>query len=325
MIPSKLKRGDRVAVVAPARSMSIISGEVSAAAEKRLGSLGIETVIAENAGETDEFNSSSIRSRIEDLDWAFGSRDIKAVMTVIGGFNSNQLLRHMDYGLIRRNPKVLCGYSDITALQNAIYAKTGLVTYYGPHFSNFGMKRGLEYTVDHFRKCLFSSRPFEVRVSREWSDDPWYADQERRRFERNRGYEVIHEGRVEGRLLGGNLCTFNLLQGTEFMPDIRRSVLFLEDDHMSNPVTFDRDLQSLMHQPGFEEVRGIVIGRFQKASGMASGLLRKTIETKEELEGVPVIANADFGHTTPQFTFPIGGKARFEAAVGKARLWITEH
>jgi len=125
--------------------------------------------------------------------------------------------------------------------------------------------------------------------------------------------------------LGANLCTFNLLQGTEYFPDLKDSILFIEDDDMTLPITFDRDLQSLIHQPGFEKVKGIVIGRFQKKSEMPSDILVKIIKTKKELDNLPIVANVDFGHTSPMITFPIGGEVSLEAANGKINLEIVKH
>ncbi len=176
---------------------------------------------------------------------------MKAVLTAIGGYNSNQLLRYLDYDLIKANPKILCGYSDITALTVAIHARTALVTYSGPHFSTFGMEQGLGYTLEYFQKCLLKTGPFTIDPSTEWSDDKWARDQQDRTFIRNEGCVVICEGSAEGTLLGGNLCTLNLLQGTEFMPSLAGSLLLLEDDYELKALTFDRDLQSLLHQPGF--------------------------------------------------------------------------
>ncbi len=89
-------------------------------------------------------------------------------MTVIGGFNSNQLLNHLDFDLIRRNPKVFCGFSDISVLNNAFYAQAGLVTYSGPHFSSLGMKHGLEYTVEYFQKCLMSGESVDIQSATQW-------------------------------------------------------------------------------------------------------------------------------------------------------------
>ena len=102
----------------------------------------------------DEYNCAKIEDRVKDLEEAFKDKNVKAILTVIGGYNSNQLLKYIDYDVIKENPKILCGYSDITALLDSIYAKTGLVTYYGPHYSSFGMKKGFEYTLEYFRKMF---------------------------------------------------------------------------------------------------------------------------------------------------------------------------
>lgn len=325
MMPKKLKAGDEIRVISSARSLAIISKESRDIALRRLKELGLKVTFSEHAEEKDEFDSSSIKSRTEDFHKAFSDKNVKGILTTIGGFNSNQLLRYADYDLIKSNPKILCGYSDITALQNAIYKKAGLVAYSGPHFSSFGMSKGLEYTIEYFKKCLMEKSFFGVRPSKEWSDDAWYEDQEDRKFIKNRGFMVINEGEAEGTTIGGNLCTFNLLQGTEFMPSLKNSILFIEDDEESKPQHFDRDLQSLIHLPDFNGVKGIVIGRFQKASGMADDLLIKIIKTKKELENIPVVAGVDFGHTTPRITFPVGGKARLLAHKNDVKLEILEH
>ena len=325
IFPAKLKSGDKIMVIAPSRSLSILNDETVKVAMERFTDLGLRVEISKHAREMDEFNSSSIKSRVEDINSAFSSSDIDAVFTVIGGFNGNQLLRYLDFKTIGANPKIFCGYSDITILQNSIYAKTGLVTYSGPHFSSFGMRLGFDYTLDYLNRCLFSTGAFEVKPSMEWSDDRWHNDQVARKFIRNDGYNVINFGKAEGTIIGGNLCTFNLLQGTEFMPKLKGSILFIEDDYETRPHIFDRDLQSLIHQPGFEDVRGIVIGRFQTESKMTAGLLDRIIKTKKELDGIPVISGVDFGHTTPQITYPVGGTASLEAGAGGAVLKVLKH
>ena len=325
MMPEKLKPGDEIRVIAPARSMGIISEESQETAKQILGELGFKVTYSKHVHEKDEFNSSSIKSRVEDLHEAFADKNVKAILTTIGGFNSNQLLRYLDYGLIKKNPKIICGYSDITALNNALYKKTGMVTYSGPHFSTFGMKKGLEYTIEYFKKCLMQKEPYEVKPSEKWSDDAWYLDQNKRKFIKNKGYLLINEGEAKGTIIGGNQCTFNLLQGTEYRPKFKNTILFLEDDEEVEPHHFDRDLQSIIHLPDFDQVKGIVIGRFQKVSEMTEEKIRKIIKTKKELENIPVITGADFGHTTPQITFPIGGTAKLYAKEGKVKLEIIKH
>lgn len=314
MIPNKLKKGDEIRVIAPARSMSSVRDEMKTIADRALSSLGYKITFGKNVNEIDDFRSSSIASRVEDLHDAFSDKNVKAILTVIGGFNSNQLLGHIDWDLIKKNPKIFCGYSDITALGNAIYAKTGLATYSGPHYSSFGQKKHMEYTIEYFEKCLLNDQAFYIEPSKAWTDDPWYKDQDNRHPIKNQGYLVISGGEAEGTILGANLCTFNLLQGTEYMPHLADSILFIEDDSESVPHTFDRDLQSLIHQLGFSGVKGLIIGRFQNESNMTNELLTQIIKSKKELDNMPIIANVDFGHTDPRITFPIGGKATIQAS-----------
>lgn len=324
IFPDKLKLGDEIRVIAPSRSLAIISKESRKIANDRIEKLGLKLSFGKHVEEIDDFTSSTIDSRIEDLHNAFSDKNIKAILTVIGGFNSNQLLRYVDWGLIKNNPKILCGFSDITALNNAFFAKTGLVTYSGPHYSSFGQKLYFDYTLDYFKKCLMTNDSFEVRPSETWSDDAWYKNQDNRNLIPNNGWLVINEGNAKGTLLGANLCTFNLLQGTEYFPDITSSVLFLEDDEESAPHDFDRDLQSLIHLPEFSKIKGLVIGRFQRTSEMTNEKLIQIIKTKKELN-LPVIANVDFGHTDPKITFPVGGEVELEFKETSSSIKITEH
>jgi muramoyltetrapeptide carboxypeptidase LdcA involved in peptidoglycan recycling len=325
MIPEKLRPGDAICIVSPSTSLAVIQAGTRQIAGENLSGLGLHITFGRNAEALDQARSSSIEQRLGDLHDAFSDPQIKGLLTSIGGYNCNQLLEYLDYDLIRRHPKILCGFSDITALGNAILAKTGLVTYSGPHYSTFGMRQGLEYTLEYFRKCLMENGPFEVAPSETWSDDAWYRDQEQREFVPNPGYLVINEGQAEGRLVGGNLCTFNLLQGTPFMPSLENTILVVEDDCESQAPHIDRDLQSLLHLPGFEGVRGLVIGRFQKASQIDDETLIEIIRSKRELRRLPVIAHANLGHCTPQMTFPIGGRARLVAEPGQVRFIILDH
>lgn len=323
--PEKLKIGDEIRVIAPSRSMAILSGELKNIANKRFEELGFKLTFGKNVMEKDDFASSPIESRIEDLHDAFRDKNVRAIITVIGGLNSNQLLKSIDWELIKNNPKIFCGFSDITALNNSIFTKTGLVTYSGPHYSTFGQKLHFDFTLDYFKKCLINNNSFEIRPSESWSDDVWYVNQTERKLIKNEGWLVINEGKAKGTIVGANLGTFNLLQGTEYMPPLDNSILFIEDDEATNPSTFDRDLQSLIHISYFNEVKGIVIGRFQNASEVKNDLLIKIIKSKKELENMPVIANLDFGHTDPKITFPIGGTVEIDINTSSSKVNILEH
>jgi len=324
--PLKLKKGDEIRVIASSTSFGSLSEEVIKIANERLSEFGFKVTFGKYIMETDEFSSSSIKSRIEDLHDAFLDKNVKGIFTVLGGFNANQLLQYIDWEIIRNNPKVFCGFSDITILNSSIYQKTGLVNYYGPHYSTFGQKLYFDYTLYYFKKCILSDEQFSLNPSNDWSDDAWYINQENRNIIKNNGYLIINNGEAEGTVLGGNLCTFNLLQGTEYFPTfINNTILFLEDDALSDPKVFDRNLQSLIQQPNLKAVKGMVIGRFQKASNMSDEILIKIIKGKEELDGIPIIANVDFGHTDPKITFPIGGEAKIIASKEKVEISIIKH
>ena len=314
MIPNKLKKGDKVMVIAPSTGLKLIADDCRKLATERLNALGLEVVFAKNT--TDEnfdiLGSSTVEKRAADINEAFADKSVQAVLTVIGGFNSNEILKYIDYDLIKKNPKIFMGFSDITALHAAIYAKTGLVTYYGPHYSSLGMKKGCEYTLENMQKVLFEDGEFELKASDEWSDDLWFLDQEKRTFIKNEGWWHINKGSVEGRIIGGNLCTFVLTLGTSYRPKFEKdTILFIEDDGTSDARAFDRNLQALIYQEDFENVKGLVIGRFQKGSDMSREKL-EFILNKNELKKMPIIANIDMGHTTPLATIPLGGWAKLE-------------
>jgi muramoyltetrapeptide carboxypeptidase len=203
-------------------------------------------------------------------------------------------------------------------------AKADLVTYSGPHYSTFGMKLYFDYVLNYFKRCLMTDEPFEVQPSDEWTDDAWYMNQDDRKPKKNEGWWVINKGQACGSIQGGNLCTFNLLQGTEYMPSLKDTILFVEDDAEVLPHHFDRDMVSLIQQPGFEGVRGIVIGRFQQKSKMSRELLTELIRSKKELKHIPIIANVDFGHTNQLITYPIGGKAEIKISED-SKIVIIKH
>ncbi len=147
-------------------------------------------------------------------------------------------------------------------------------------------------------------KPFLLRSSSVWSDDAWYMDQKHRRFEAA-NWKVYSEGETSGQLYGGNLCTLNLLQGTAYMPDLSDCILFLEDDELVNPAIFARDLTSILQTT--TRIKGLAIGRFQRASDMTEEQLHFILNKHPMLKTIPVLYDVEFGHTQPIFTFPIGG------------------
>lgn len=305
----KLQSGDMVRVVAPSHSLAIISHDVRALATKRLEDLGLRISFGKHVEECNEFVTSSTASRVEDLHDAFRDTEVKAILAVIGGYAANQLLPHLDWELIRNNPKPLIGYSDTTALQDALYAKAGIVSYSGPAYSTFGQEKYFDYTLEYFRKCLMSDESFTVSEASEWTDDLWFLNQEDRHPVANEGWSFFGSGSATGTIIGGNLSTFRLLQGTEYFPSLKDSILFIEDDELASYSIFDRELESLTQSDAFSGVKGMVIGRFQKKSEVTKERLEALIGSKQALQNIPIIADVDFGHTSPMITYPIGGTA----------------
>ena len=310
MIPPKLKKGDEIRIIAPSGSLTRVRTDVLERSLAYLDENGFRVTYSTNCREMDSFSSSSVESRAADLHEAFADPDVKAVMACIGGFNVNQILPYIDYDLIRANPKILCGYSDITALLNAVYARTGLVTYHAPHLAALGFLREREYTHKYLTACLMNEDPISVTPS-----------------ETAGSYTVLQEGTCEGEIAGGNLCTLNLLQGTPYMPDLRDKVLFIEDDNIMGdyfPYEFDRNLQSLLQVSGAESVRGIVFGRFDESCRLTEDTIRAIVKGKVPA-GIPVVFGTDFGHVFPMISFPVGGRVKLSAKGEGIDLRITDH
>lgn len=298
MIPSKLQYGDEIRVIAPSSSLKRVRKDIYEKAFSYLTAQGFKVTFSKNSREMDEFSSSKIQSRVDDIHEAFADENVKMIITCIGGFNVNQILPYLNYDLIKANPKILCGYSDITALLNAIYAKTGLVTYHGPHFSTFGFDIEPEYTQSYFYNSLMRNNEIVINPSKT-----------------SKEHYVIQEGACEGNIIGGNLCTLNLLQGTPYMPDLSEKILFIEDDNIMGDYfiyEFDRNLQSLLQVCGADSIKGIVFGRFDECCKLNEHIIKKIIKDKVSAD-IPVVFGVDFGHIFPMITFPIGAKVKLVA------------
>ncbi len=156
-IPDKLKRGDEVRIIAISRSLKLswIKKDTIKIAERRIRDLGLIVTYGKHVNEIDKYDSSSIKSRINDLNEAFRDKRVKAIIAVIGGYSTIELLPHLNYNVVNKNPKIVLGYSDLTSILNAVCNKSNIITYYGPNFFDFGEKLNIEYTLDYFNKCLF--------------------------------------------------------------------------------------------------------------------------------------------------------------------------
>ena len=322
IVPQKLKQGDEVRIIAPSTGIKIIGADCRQIAKERFEAMGLKVSFGRYTTDEnfDMMGSSAAEKRVADIMEAFQDQEVKAIFTIIGGFNSNQVLSLLDYEVIKQNPKILCGFSDITALLNGIRAKTGLIVFYGPHYSSIGMKKGCEYTLDCFQKVLFGGA-CNIKASETWSDDLWFLDQENRQMIQNEGWWVIHEGEAKGELAGGNLGTLLLLNGTPYQPIWEKETVLAVEDCFTAAAAdakyFLRQLQALTQREDFKNVKAVLIGRFQKESNISRELLTHIVNRITELKNIPVIANLDFGHTTPIATLPLGGEAVVQNGIVK--------
>lgn len=303
-----ISKGDEIRVVSPSNSLNAIGGmEAFDKSLNDLEKLGFKVTFGKNIDEHDILGSASITKRIEDIHEAYLDDNVRLILTTIGGYTSNELLPYLNYELIKQNPKPFCGYSDFTALNNGLYAKTGLTTYSGATFSSFKMDGLQEYQTEAWLNALTHDK-FVVTPSKQWSSDSWYLpDEPRTYFETE--WKVYNEGQVEGVAIGGNLNTFNLLNGTEYSPIVDDIVLFIESAEEKDYLDFTRDLASALQV--IKNLKGLLIGRFPKESKMTEEKLHYILDKHPILKTIPVMYDLDFGHTQPIFTFPIGANVSF--------------
>ena len=305
----KLKKGDHIRVVSPSLSIQAIGGfNANVRAKEKLEELGFDVSFSSNYFEHDLFDSASIASRVEDLHEAFLDPSVDAVLATIGGFNCNELLPYLNYDLIAQNPKIFCGYSDTTALLNAIYAKTGMQTYMGPSYSSFKMKEGQEYQSQSWLNAV-TQDDYDLVPSKEWSSDPWYDPTQPRHFMPTE-WKVYNAGKASSTIIGGNLSTFSLLRGTPYAPQAENYILFVEEAEGYPPEHFLRELAALLQ--AYPSPQAVIIGRFPKECEMTEEILLAILDKHPILQTIPVLYDVDFAHTQPLFTITIGGQVTLD-------------
>ncbi len=307
--PKRLNAGDTVGVIAP--SSAPIKEDFDRAIAN-LESYGFNIKIGKSARARNGFLAGTDKERLDDLHAAFADNDIKAVWCVRGGYGAGRILPEIDYKLIARNPKVLIGYSDITALHLAISQNTGLVTFHGP----VGTSAPVDYTKGHALGVLMNpSSPYKVE-----------------RSEFNKAHEsnlykteIITGGKARGRLTGGNLSLVSALAGTPYgLRDPKGKLLFLEDVG-EQPYRIDRMLTQLRQSIDMKQLAGVALGIFEDCNP-------KTADTQSLIDvlrdrlgdlGIPVIYGLSFGHIREQFTLPYGIDAEMDTSNATVTLLET--
>ena len=301
----KLQKGMHIRVLSPSSSIERVGGfEANRDAKEKLEELGFSVSYSKHYFENDILGSASIQSRVEDLHEAFLNSTVDVILATIGGFNSNELLPYLDYELIAKNQKIICGYSDTTAILNAIYAKTGMLTYMGPSYTSFKMKELQEYQTASWLKAL-SHTHYELTPSEKWGSNAWYLPDATLTFQPTK-WKVYNHGKATATAIGGNLSTFSLLRGTPYTPKPEEYIFFIEKSEDGDYFEFDRNLAALLQ--AYPNPKAVLIGRFPKECRMTEELLLYILDKYPVLKQIPVMYDLDFAHTQPLFTITIGAK-----------------
>ncbi|HUF25091.1 MAG TPA: LD-carboxypeptidase [Vicinamibacterales bacterium] len=307
--PARLKAGATVGLVAPANA-TFNSYELDIARDS-LAALGLEVRVGEHLRDRHGYLAGQDRDRAADINGFFNDSSVSAVLPIRGGWGSARLLPYLDYDIIRRNPKVVVGYSDVTALLTAIHARTGLVTFHGAN----GMGRWDQYSLDFFRRVLFEGEAVT------FTNTPMFSETNVLTPVRYRT-QTIRPGTARGRLLGGNLSVLAGIVGSPYVPDWDDAILFLED--VGEAIyRVDRMLTTLKLAGILGRIRGFIFGTCSECDpGSGFGAL-----TFEELWAdhiapldIPAWSGAMIGHGMPQWTLPVGAEVAIDASAGTIRL-----
>lgn len=306
-LPPPLDPGDTVALVSPS-SATDEPFDLQLAREA-MEALGLRVKLAPHLASRHGHLAGTDAERAGDLNAMFADREVKAIVCARGGSGAARLLPLLDYGLIARNPKILLGYSDITALHCAIHARTGLVTFHGP----IGIGSWNRFNADQFRRLFFQRELMEYRNPVEESDEL---------VPRKNRTVTIRGGRARGELVGGNLAVLSALAGSPYLPDFTGRILFLEDVSEA-PYRIDRMLSTLRLAGVLERIAGFVFGRCtdcEPGPGYGSLTLAQILDDYIRPLGIPAYRGAQIGHIREQFIVPVGGRVEMDADAGTFRL-----
>lgn len=304
--PRRLKRGDLVGLISPG---SYVDDEGLEKAVKNLESLGLIVKQGENIRKERGYTAGTDEERLEDLHAMFEDRAVKGVWCVRGGYGCTRLLPQIDYKLIKKNPKVLIGYSDITALIQAIQIETGLVSFHGP----VGASDFTDYSKEQLVKVLMDPEPgygIPLSLDNNEKSEPEYQQ------------KVISGGKAEGILAGGNLSILASLAGTPWALNASDKLLFLEDVG-ERPYRIDRMLTQLRQASHLKQANGFLLGVFadcEAQEGSLSLSLQEALNDRLAEFQKPTFYGWPFGHIKNQCTFPVGMKASLDVEAKKVVL-----
>ena len=293
MLANKLKKGDTIGVVCP--SDKIIDEDIPEIkeAERVLKEKGYNVVFSKNVYKNTTGYGASAKEKAEDINYMYANKDIKAIMSLKGGFNSNSVYEYLDFNVIKKNNKIICGYSDSTSYINYIHSKTGNIGFIGPNFKSLNSPDTNYYSLDEMLK-RFENNYFDLATD-------------------ENEFRIIKDGQSEGELIGGNLSLI-----TELLDDINFSnkILFLEEFSFESPSAMVSNYLYRLRQKGiFNKVSGIWLGNYEGEVSIEKILL----DTIEDMNlNIPIIKSDNFGHIERKITVPLGVKAKISS--GKISL-----
>lgn len=288
--PKKLEKGDVIGVISPASSPDDLSKIEKGAAY--LERSGYRVELGKHTGKYNGYLAATDTERADDLNNMFKNKNVKAIICTRGGYGTPRLLDKIDYTSIKANPKIFIGYSDITALQLAIFKKTGLVTFAGPMVASDMSAEVDPFTEESFWKIITSSK-------------------KNGKLNLPEGDKIagITKGAAKGRIIGGNLAMIMSIAGTDYLPDMKEKILFLEDV-CEAPYRVDRMLNQLRLMKVFKSLKGIVLGAFTECK--EADPEKRTLSLGEVMQDylsglkIPVVYNFPHGHIKQKVTIPFG-------------------
>ena len=289
MIPSKLKKGDTIGVIAPSNYIEKDDLEYINASIALMEASGFKVKFGKYVFEDTLGYGTSPEKRAADINWAFTDDEVKAIMCVKGGEDSNTALDYIDYKMIKNHPKIICGFSDNTSILNAIHEKTGLVTYHGPTFKSLtSWETG--YAYKQFIKTFAENT--ESLIMGEPEDE----------------YTTIQAGQATGELVGGNLSLFTKLVCGKYAVNLQDKILFLEElGFEAVPEMVNSNIYYLKQNGVFDKIAGLWIGNYEHPSKIS--LEKIVMNAIGDEYKFPIIKSDNFGHIDKKIIIPIGTKA----------------
>lgn len=316
---NRLKQGDKIGIFSPSSPASAHSKVRFERAKAFLEEKGFTIVEGALTGKQDHYRSGTPKERADELNELLRRTDLAMIMSVIGGTNSNSMLPYIDYEAFKKNPTLLVGYSDATAILLGVYAKTGITTYYGPSLvPSFGEFPPLVEDTYRFFESYFMNEtvvPYDVPMPPFWSDEPvnWLEKTKDKTLYPNE-WVTGNPGRAEGRLMGGNVSTMYGFIGSEYFPEVKKGDILLIEDCGKHASVVEKNFAMLKVHGLFDLAAGIILGKHEQFDDGGTG--KKPLDfLLEQLDGreLPVLAEFDTCHTHPMHPLAIGKRIRLDA------------